>query len=464
MNAIVPYRAGRIERGEHRGSHRIAHLDSGGLALDVRVERVDKRNRCIWYALNLGSRDVDVTGRLIAVRGRNATEEVGSIVVAAGSMGSARFAVTTPRRGSYRSMYLEISSSEMMLRVDAPRPPTPSRLGPLRVAGAIVLTGLVLGGAAALPLALGHDATLSVPARAVAGTRVHLPYASTGVGSASYLALADDGTTLAEARLASAGGEITFALPARLAGHRVTVTLATRAPWNTASRSASFLVTRPQMPVAAPVVARVLSFSARRDATQAGETVLASYLAVADRGTVQLIDEAGTIVRSVPMGRVGTTRVAVPAAYRTVPLVTQLTVHRGGTRAVASVAVAPVVPDPAAATADEAAAPADATPGEAITPIDSSSLQSGGMVSLVGRAIAGHPLKLRIVPQASPMHLELEDEGGTSIAVRDVAPASTYAELALPPSSTRATYLLAIHYTRDGGEETVIRTVVAAPK
>jgi hypothetical protein len=61
------------------------------------------------------------------------------------------------------------------------------------------------------------------------------------------------------------------------------------------------------------------------------------------------------------------------------------------------------------------------------------------------------------------MRIELEDDSGAIIAETAVAPGMTHAALPLPPSATRATYLLALHYTRNGGEETVIRTVVAAP-
>ena len=86
------------------------------------------------------------------------------------------------------------------------------------------------------------------------------------------------------------------------------------------------------------------------------------------------------------------------------------------------------------------------------------------MVVVEGHAVAGRPLKLRVAPQASPMRIELEDDSGAVIAESEIAPHVTRAALPLPPAASRATYLLALHYTRNGGEETVIRTVVAAPR
>jgi hypothetical protein len=457
--AIVPYRRGKLRRG----AKSVAEFVSGGVAADVRVERIDKRNRTVWYSLKLASREFEVTGRLVGER-RGEVDELGSIAVAAGSLSSARFAVTTPRTGPYRTMYLEIRSEEVMLRVEAPRPPA-GGFSLLKAGASLIVLGLAVT-CGAIPFALARDVSLSAPARAIAGSPVRMAYATAGFGPVSYTAAADDGTVVAAERLPARTGEIVFTPPARTASHRLSVTLSAQAPWGTASRSASFPVARPDPPAAMPEVARVLSFAAHREAIGARESVLASYLAVADRGTIELLDPAGKVVRSVPFGRVGTTRIAVPAAYRDVPLTAQLTVHRKATRAVSSIDVAPALrpmqlADP---NADPLAAVSDAVPGEAATPIDSSaSSSSGGIVSVDGHAIAGRPLKLRIAPQESEVRLELEDESGTPLAETRVATGATHAVLPLPPASVPTTYLLALHYSHNGGEETVIRTVVAAP-
>src|SRR6202011_1238921 len=86
----------------------------------------------------------------------------------------------------------------------------------------------------------------------------------------------------------------------------------------------------PKVIAAAAPPARVQSFSARRDAMPGGrETVLASYLAVGERGTIALLDGEGTVVATAAFTRVGTVRLPVPRAYRTLPLTAQITVHRG---------------------------------------------------------------------------------------------------------------------------------------
>jgi hypothetical protein len=386
MTAIVPYRRGDLRRG----AASVLQFGADGIAADVRVERVDRRNRCSWYALKLASSRFDLTGRLVGLRRGGELDELGAVVVAAGSVGSARFAVTAPRGGAYDAMYLEIRSEEMLLRVDAPRPPAPRRFRSLKAGAAVLGVGIVLGCAGLVPRAFAHDQRTSVP----------------------------------------------LAVP-------------TSAPER----------------AAAAAVARIVSFSARRDPVPGGESILASYLAVADRGTLQLFDPAGKLIVEVPFAHVGTNRLAIPKAYRSVPLTAQITAHRGATKAVSTVIVPPnslALPTPPAKPSAVPALAPD-VPGEGVTPIDSASGGNDGMIGIEGHAVAGQPLHLRVMAQAEPMHVELEDASGAVIAESEIAAGATRAVLTLPPSDARATYLLALHYTRNGGEETVIRTVLAAP-
>jgi len=390
VTALVSYRRNAVRRG----ARSVAQLAAGGVAADVRIERVDKRNRCSWYAIKLASSEHDVAGRLVGVRRGGGIDELGSVEVMPRSIGSGRFAVTTPRTGPYQAMYLELWSGDMLLRVEAPPPPAAPRLGAVRAGALLFALGVAASCAGAMPFAFAHDAHRAAPQRALAA-----------------------------------------AVPAHPA---------------------------PVVAQAAP--ARVLSFSARRDDAPGGESVLASYLAAGDRGTIALLDAQGTVIASGPFTRVGTIRLPVPKAYRTLPMTAQITVHRGASKAVSNVVVPPnALATPRPAPAGEPSVGPD-VPGEGATPIDSASIAgTGGIVVVEGHAVAGQPLKLRIAAQPSPMRIELEDESGTVIAEREIAANATRAALPLPPATERATYLLSLHYTRNGGEETVIRTVVATP-
>lgn len=392
VTALVPYRgrSGVLRRGERT----VAQFASNGVAADVRVERVDARNRCCWYAIKLASNDSDATGRLVGVRRGGSIDELGSVEVMPRSAGSGRFAVTTPRTGAYAAMYLEVWSGEMLLRVEAPQPPAPRGSRGLRAGAMLVALGVAAACAGAMPFALAHDAKRAAPI-------AMRPKAA--------------------------------AVSAAIAG----------AP-------------------AAP--ARVMSFSARRDDAPGGDTVLASYLAVGDRGTIALLDPQGTVVTSGAFNRVGTIRLRVPKTFRALPMTAQITVHRGATKAVSSVLVAPnaqATPQPSPSPGPAAAARGQA--GDGRTVIDSaSSALSAGMIVVEGNAVAGQPLKLRVAPQPSPMRVQLEDAAGGVIAESEIVPGATRATVPLPPSEARASYLLALHYTRNGGEETIIRSVTAA--
>lgn len=402
MSAIVPYTAAPAvaRRRSRRGGAGVVQFASGGVAADVHVERVDKRNRCSWYAVNLAANESEVNARLVGVTRNGELEHLGAVDVAPNSASSVRFAVTTPRSGAYRSMYLEIRSDEMAMRVDAPCPPAPKRFGVRSAAAMLFALGAGASFAGALALNLTHPAKHAAPTGVPPVTAAVVPHAAA----------------------------VSLVAPAR-----------------------------------------VLSFSARRDdGPGGGETVLASYLAVADRGSIALLDSAGTIVSTGPFTRLGTIRLNVPKQYRLLPMIAQITVHRGETKAVSSVSVPPNVaatprpsPSPSASPAAADAASLDAPEGA--TPIDSaSSGAAAGIVAIEGRAVAGQPLRLRVTPQTTAMQVELEDESGATLTETDIAPRATHAVIPLPASEARATYLLALHYTRNGGEETIIRTVTAA--
>ncbi|HTD37834.1 MAG TPA: hypothetical protein VK669_09995 [Candidatus Limnocylindrales bacterium] len=400
MSAIVPYTPAPAvaRRRPRRGAESVLQFASEGVAADVHVERVDKRNRCCWYAVNLAANESEVNARLVGVTRHGELEHLGAVDVAPRSASSMRFAVTTPRSGAYRSMYLEIRSGEMAMRVDAPCPPVPKRFGARSAAMMLFALGAGASFAGALALNVVHPAK-----RATAATLVP-PAAAAAV---------------------------------------------------------------PHVPVTAlPAPARVLSFSARRDdAPGGGETVLASYLAVADRGSIALLDSAGTIVSTGPFTRVGTIRLNVPKQYRLLPMIAQITVHRGETKAVSSVSVPPNVAATPRPSPSPSPSPADAVDApEGATPLDSASSGNAGMIAIEGRAVAGQPLRLRVTPQSNAMQIELEDETGATLTETEIAPRASQAVIPLPVSAARTTYLLALHYTRNGGEETVIRTVVTAPR
>jgi hypothetical protein len=77
------------------------------------------------------------------------------------------------------------------------------------------------------------------------------------------------------------------------------------------------------------------------------------------------------------------------------------------------------------------------------------------MLDVEGRAIAGAPLTLRVMPQTSPMSVALQNGSGETLAERAIAAGTTRISVPLPQEP--ATYFLVLRYDRNGSEETVVR-------
>lgn len=198
--------------------------------------------------------------------------------------------------------------------------------------------------------------------------------------------------------------------------------------------------------VAATVTPQIVSLSVRRDRGPDGDSVLASYLAVGDGGSFSLIGPGGTIAAHAPFTRVGTTRLAVPRAYRYAPLFARLAVVRDRKTAVASVALAPL------------------TFATTTTPQTPPAASVTNLISVEGTAVAGGALQVRIDGNLVSPHLELQDDSGNTIATRDLTAGTTRAAIPLPTTGASKTYYVVLRYMRNGAEETVVRSIVASSR
>lgn len=258
-------------------------------------------------------------------------------------------------------------------------------------------------------------------------------------------------------------------LPARRKKPLLAVASVLTAIAASAASAALYIPAQPQLKIAAPQAgvaappfvpapARIISLAVRRDTSVDGETVLASYMAVGDKGSFALVDSAGKVVASAPFTHIGTTRLAVAPKFRTKPLVARLVVHRGSTSAVASVSTLPTIV--------AGAVPDDGSVPEAVTPLDPVSVRSAftGIMGAESRPVAGHLLKVRLIPNLDLPHIELQDASGATLAERDMPTGTTTLTLPLPAAAAAQTYYLSLRYVKDGAEETIVRTIVAAAR
>ncbi|BDE07022.1 hypothetical protein WPS_22980 [Vulcanimicrobium alpinum] len=483
MNAIAPYRP--------PGGSKLVRFANDGVAADVRMGGVDRRAGTMWYEIRLASVRTVVSGRLIGVERDGTAVELGTLDVSAGSMSSSRIAVPLPAPNRpYTQFFLEIASDGMMLHVAAPPPPyePKRRLSALRVGVALVALGLTAAGGGVFASTLPDAPTIAAPSHAFAGDLVHLPYATRGMGNARYVASIENGAVIASGDLPSKRGEIALALPPSSAHKNVTVAVSVAGVLGTVSKSASFAVAAPE-PLKFANAARVAALTVHRDATGGGDSILASYLAVADEGELLVTDHENNVVGRAPFQHRGTERIAIPGQFHDKPLDVRLNVRRGQTRATAMVEVQPVV-DPAAVAAAAAAnaVPADASRAdaqntaaantdapptispdeipEAVVPADDKTTTTTGdePFAIAGTPVAGEPLRILIKRYVSGMHLRLQDDAGLAIDEADVPSTSRTISLRTPAISAARTYYLTCSYGSGSGEEVLVRSVRVAAR
>lgn len=482
MNAIAPYRP--------PGGSKLVRFANDGVAADVRMGGVDRRAGTMWYEIRLASVWTVVSGRLIGVERDGSAVELGTMDVSAGSMSSSRIAVPLPAPNRpYTQFFLEIASDGMLLHVAAPPPVEPKRrLSALRVGIALVALGLTAAGGGVFASTLPDAPTIAAPSRAFAGDLVHLPYATRGMGKARYVASIENGAVIASGDLPAKRGEIALALPPSTARKNVAVSVSVAGVLGTVSKSASFAVAAPE-PLKFANAARVAALSVHRDATGGSDSILASYLAVADEGELIVSDHENNVVGRAPFQRRGTERIAIPGQFHDKPLDVRLNVRRGQTRATAMVEVQPVV-DPAAVAAAAAAnaVPADASGAgaapnaaaanagapaispdeipEAVVPADDKTTTTTGdePFAIAGTPVAGEPLRILVKRYVSGMHLRLQDDAGLAIDEADVPSTARTISLRTPAMRAARTYYLTCSYGSGSGEEVLVRSVRVAAR
>lgn len=459
MSAIVP--VGRTEETN------LVRFASGGVAADVRLND-DGRKRSTSYALRLAATEHAVNGRLLGVLPSGEVVELGSLDVEPGSVGASRFAVTVHKGTAFTGVFLEIRSATLALRVAAPQLPVP-RKPRVSYLGLVVATFGAAVASTSVASILPATPLLAVPGRAVAGERVALPYETRGFGDVRFSATLDDRTVLGSGSLQAARGEIAVLIPPSAARKRVSVVLEQRGPFGRSERAASFVVAAPPpLPRAASATARVVVFSARRERGSGGESVLASYLAVGDGGTLSVSNARGHVVASAPFSHRGTQRLALPGAVASEPVLVRLAVGQGNRRATAGVDLPPALPLAAApAGLPKTDVVGDNELPESVSPADDRAAAAGTpaneAIAVLGRPVAGKPFVVQIRVRATAMRLRLEDDAGG--AIEDVAvPDGAQRVSLLAPAGGARTYYLTCTYGRGHSQEVVVRSVrVQAP-
>lgn len=446
----------------------LVSLATAELAAMIRLDGVDDRRRLLWYVIRLAGARADVHGRIIGALSDGKQIELGRLDVAPGAIGESRFAVVQPRGRAFAHIYLDLRSADLALRVEAPAAPLRRPARSMRIGAALVLAGLLVSAGVTIATLIPQPPAIAAPRAVPAGDPIRVGYAARSYGRLSFAVTADDGRPIAGAPLTASQDGFSVDLPRRLGARRIVVRIDSDGPFGRTSNTAAVAVVPPVALAPAAPAARIAAFAARREGGANDESVLASYLAVADSGVLVVSDGARRVLGTSPFSHGGTTRIALLPAARGQALTLRMDVRRGASRASAALGLAAPIAPPNTApplalqhadappTADDAPASAadDGVPPRA----------DDAPFALSGRAVAGRAMTILVRRAMPSMRLRLADDTGTPLANVAVPPGAREVAITPPTAVVWRTYYLSCTYGSENAEETVVRTVRVAPR
>ncbi|GAC1593094.1 MAG: hypothetical protein NVS3B28_22640 [Candidatus Velthaea sp.] len=380
----------------------LLELTAGAVAAQLRLGQIDRRRKVAFYDLYLANRAAgSVTCRFFGTRD-GSVHEFGMLEVAGMSTAHSRFSVPYDRARRCRLLHVRVAGEDIALLAEAQPPSPPGWSAAVRAGVTLGVLGISALGAAGLTQLIG-----SPPA-------VALDLAHTTV-------------------------------PAE-------------------TRSAALVPQLPAVVVAPERPARIVSFSARRDRYNARSSVLVSYGAVAEAGSIRVLDPAGALVGHAAFSRGGTNRILLIRDVGTVPLRTELVVYRGRSQASAAVEIPPEAVQPSAAPAvpqaiGETTVPQ--LPGEDAQ--HAVPLGPADPFVLPERAVASQRLRIAIRARFPDMRIALQDQIGSTIDEQPVPAGATAVNFTAPASNISQIYYIVCTYTRHAAEETIVRSIRIFP-
>jgi hypothetical protein len=439
------------------------------VACKVHLISLDPKRGVATYEILLANQaDVGVSCRLYCVDRKNLDVDLGTLEVDRQSFGRSRFTVTALARRRAGVIFVEILGEGIHLLSEVRLPAIPKMretwfYGPLLAA---------IAGAGWIALSQ-HPAwwivgppQIELTTQAAQPGGVTATYDVSRANTATYTVTDADGTVLGSGNLGLPAGQISYLVPPEATARDVNVTIDANGVFGheTGSVLASVL------PIPPPSIARVVSMEAHRE-TYGGETsILASYLAVADRGVLQVVGANGKVLVSEPFSRAGTTRLALPdpAPPDDEALETVLRVERHGSHATASVEIPPAntvslgmmsVAAPDANANAQGLGASGAASGSLSVPLPSDP------IAFKARELAGDPFDVMIRRHLPQMHLALQDDSGTSLEEHDVPEGTPSVTFTAPRVAEAANYFVVLSYSRsDSSEDTLVRSLRVIPQ
>ncbi len=432
----------------------LVQLAAGDVACKLRLHSVERRRKIATYEIALANgANVAVSCRFFGVDSAAWETELGVLDVAPHSLVRSRFNVPLDKRHRESRIFVKLQGERVDLLAETRPPQLPASRAWPRYAAMVLALVCAAGGIAAVVFGRPAVIALSAPQTASPGV-VTVSYALSGRGAATYRAVSSSGAPIASGTLSSPSGEIALVVPATDAGRSVRLDVATKNWLGSVSRTTQFAV------VDVPR-ARIVTLTAHRDAYDGRTSVLASYFATGQNGTLRISDARGAVLGTAAFSHLGTTRVFVSEAAATETMYARLDVDRASSHAQATVEI----PSETLAPSSVPAAPlADAESPIRLPDSGPPAAAHNDPFSVTERVVAGSSFKVAINHFMPQMHIALQDRIGSTLDEFEVTPATRYVTFEAPAATGQVeVYYIVGTYMRALGQESLIRSIRVFP-
>ncbi|MGH7756840.1 MAG: hypothetical protein ACREM8_11225, partial [Vulcanimicrobiaceae bacterium] len=492
MPAHLPVPASAPAR-ERAGPGSIMALPSGSVASDIRPIEVDRRNKHATYEVLVANDSVSPVVAFAYAVGQSASGgavSLSSFTVPPYTSVASEIQVKLPAAGTDPRVVVEILADSAHLTLDA----SPARRGRSWMRGAAtpaVLTILALAGLGYLPNRPSVVA-LAGPNHVVAGQAFDVAYAARGARRLHYAVTRADGTTVSTGTLHGATGSFNIALPRTKHTTGYDVALTADGPLGASVRAfhvvaAAPVVARVRHKPVEPKIAHIAQLKLAASTVWSGKPVVVSYQAVADQGSVEILDQTGTVRASVPMAIAagkGSATIVAPIAADDQEFRVVLHAQKGQTIAEQSVALF-VHGDPALAAlngtippniavAEPVSGPEGSTTVTTASGVTVTSLRGGSGASMAVLKTApfkveqssvrsGDLIHVAILDYESKLTIVLTAPTGDVIAAVAPKPGQTLALFRAPVVARTTKFSLLASFGRGGSQETFVHEIVIQP-
>lgn len=430
-------------------------VTGGGISGYLALADIDRANAVATYALRIENDSPHALKGWMQLATRRGFLDIAPVQVAPFSIKETLVPVRRLETGPYDRAIVEVHGDGCELSIEAAAPPrSRGRAWKAWVAAsAVSVAGLSFAAAWATP----RIGALDVPARAIAGSAVDVPYAAAGVGALRYDVTRDDGIRVAAGIVDARTGTLNVAVPAA-----ETVRLQLDGPFGSVRRVAHIAVvprgTHAPVPAAGMKTAAdpqmdsplIADLSVAPSPVKAGSAMRVTIASRAVRGEVWLLDMGGTLWSRTALDPSGTTWVHVPsnAGGREMRVV----VHASDGKHQAASGIAVVV-----APSETKALAGSTAPAQANAPARAALTLSKSVVA------GGEPVSVFVRGPHDDVHITLTDKAGTVLAQGDLGAQDEELSLVAPAVRSATTYYVVAAVTRGTSTDSLVSPLRVAP-